>query len=100
MRIITNEVDLAETSPAGYTRTFYIPADINGASYKLRLVDGMDVVFEYGEKTYVFFLDSELDKQHCDSIGCLLKPGFNTVRKDCPTGGSMGSCKLNLIQST
>jgi hypothetical protein len=95
MRIIYNEVSLAESSPSGYTREFYIPTNINGANYNLYSTDGVDVVFDYGGLTYVFFLaNSTLDPDHCGAGNCLLKPGYNTVRKECP---SNSNCKLVLL---
>ena len=96
MRIIYTEVSLAESSPSGYTRTFYIPTSINGADYDVWSTDGVDVVFDYGGTIYVFFLpNSTLDPDHCSApIGCQLKPGYNTVQKVCP---SYTVCKLNLL---
>jgi hypothetical protein len=78
VRILTNEIDLAQSSPAGYTREFYIPNSIEGVPYKVKSSDGIDLVFDYSGKTYVFYLPSgELENY------VFLKTGHNTIQKFC-----------------
>ncbi|MGV8162787.1 MAG: hypothetical protein ACP5N2_05655 [Candidatus Nanoarchaeia archaeon] len=93
MRIINSEVDLAQMSPSGYTRTFYIPNSIEGVPYSLKSNDGVDVVFDYYGKTYVFFLNNGTLR----NANIFLKPGYNKIRKDCSFQNS--ACRVELVSS-
>ncbi|MFA6073677.1 MAG: hypothetical protein WC758_06180 [Candidatus Woesearchaeota archaeon] len=90
MRIISTEVDLARSSPSGYTRTFYIPTSIDDIGYSVNSSDGIDVVFDYAGKTYVFFLSNG----SLDDSAVSLKTGYNKIYKDCSLQNTICSVKL------
>ncbi|MGV8169313.1 MAG: hypothetical protein ACP5N3_04625 [Candidatus Nanoarchaeia archaeon] len=91
MRVIDTEVTLAQSSPSGYTRVFYLPSSIEGVPYSVRgSADGVDIVFDYSGATYVFFLSngSLTDAK-------FLRTGYNTIYKDCSYQYS--ECYVRLI---
>ncbi len=92
MRIINTEVDLAEASPGGYQRTFYLPTAIDGTVYNVSSSDNIDVIFDYNQKTYVYFLPNTTLE---NAKGGVLKPGSNTIYKNCTVLNS--KCRVELI---
>jgi hypothetical protein len=106
MRLISSEISLAETSPNGYMRTFYVPTTINGEYYNVSSTDGVDVVFRYNGRIYVYYLaNTSLDEAHCATVdaegnsNCLLSTGFNTIKKTCQPPPNR-HCTLDLLQNT
>jgi hypothetical protein len=97
MRIIDTEIMLAESSPAGYTRKFYLPTNIDGKYYELFSTDGVDIVFKYEDTTYVFYLvNTSLGEDDCINLHqCRLQTGYNVIQKECPPSAK---CRLNLLQ--
>jgi hypothetical protein len=93
MRILNTEIDLAQSSPSGYTRTFYIPTQIEGVPYKLKSNDDVDVVFDYYGKTYVFFLANGSLK----NSDAYLSTGYNKIHKSCTYQNSV--CTVELLNS-
>jgi len=80
MRILSSEVNLAELSPSGYERTFYIPNLIDGQDYNISSYDDVAVLFNFNNKDYVFFFSG--NSSLWGACSCV-KPGYNTIKKDC-----------------
>lgn len=75
--IIDQEATLAESSPAIYTRDFYLPRTIDGFDVTLSCKNGWDVVMNYKGKEYVYFFTN----MSCTNIDL----GDNTISKVCPS---------------
>lgn len=80
MRIISSEVTLAELSPHGYVRTFYIPLLIDGQEYNVSSYDDVGLLFNFNNENYVFFFSG--NSSLWGACSCI-KPGYNTIKKDC-----------------
>lgn len=79
--IIDSEIKLAQGSPAVYTRSFDIPSDIQGVPFNLSCKNGADIVIDFKDKQYIYFLDQGV------SGGCLhVHSGENSIRKFCYPG--------------
>jgi len=83
MNIIENEMTLAEQSPVGYSRTFYLPSSIDGKNYLINAsIDGSgknDVVIIFGQNYYVFLMPNSSIVQYNNP----LLPGENNITKKC-----------------
>jgi hypothetical protein len=73
--VIDTEVGLASVSPAIYTRTFFIPYLLDGRDYTIELEDSRDIVVNFNNDLYVFFLNQ--------TISGNLSKGDNTITKTC-----------------
>lgn len=69
-----NEIDLARSVSDGYTRTFNLPATIEGNSYGISIIDNRELVVKYLDKEYVLFLEGNVRGN--------INSGENTIRKE------------------
>jgi hypothetical protein len=75
---LVNELSLAERMPAGYERTFVLPAHINGIGYNLTLIEvaqpGRDeLLIEVQGEASVYFL--------VQNVSGTFTPGLNSLRR-------------------
>lgn len=59
-KLVTNEIDIAESTTDGYIRTFTIPAKVKGNSYTIEIIDNRELVVNYLDKEYVLFLPEKI----------------------------------------
>ncbi len=55
--ILITEADLAETIGDGYSRTFELPYTLSGFNYTVTLQDQEDLVLNYKEEQFIYFLN-------------------------------------------
>lgn len=92
--IIDSEIKLAQASPAEYVRIFEIPSDIQGIPFNISCHNGNDVVIDFKDKQYVYFLSSNV------MGGCLSPPihsGENTIKKFCYSNRLIVICPVEFI---
>lgn len=73
--LVDTEINLARISPAIYTRTFFIPHLLDGREYSLSIEDNRDIVVNFNNELYVFFLNQ--------TVSGNLNKGENTIIKTC-----------------
>ena len=89
--IIDSEIKLAQSSPAVYTRSFEIRSDIQGVPFTLTCNNNADIVIDFKDKQYVYFLDQGV------TGGCLhVTSGGNTIKKFCYSG-ALTKCPVKFI---
>lgn len=71
--LINNEVILAGQVNPGYNREFYLPSTIDSEEYNITLIGDYDLIIDYRQYRYLFFLDGN------GSNICPLKPGLNSI---------------------
>src|SRR3989344_6539539 len=71
--LVTSEVDTAKPLSDGYTRTFSIPNKIKGNDYQIGIIDNRELIVNYLDKEYVYFLPEKVE----GNVG----RGINRIRK-------------------
>jgi len=73
--IIFNEVKIAEAMPVDYTKEFILPLYIEGNSYTIDIIDGTELIINYKDKEYVYFLSNNFNSYS------YIQPGINIISK-------------------
>ena len=59
--LVSNEVYAAKPLSDGYTRTFELPNKINGNEYDIEIIDDRELVVNYLDEEYVYFLPEKVE---------------------------------------
>ena len=73
--IVFNEVKIAESMPIDYTKEFILPLYIEGKSYTIDIIDGTELIINYKDKEYVYFLLNDFNNYS------YIEPGMNIITK-------------------
>ena len=73
--IIFNEIKIAKNMPVNYTKEFMLPLYIEGTSYNIDIIDGIEVIITYKDREYIYFLTQDFN-EYSD-----LGPGINLITK-------------------
>jgi len=76
--MVLSEFDIATKASYGYSRTFTIPATIDGASYSIALLDNEEIVVDYDGIESVGFLTTPVIGNISKGHNFITKP-FDTV---------------------
>jgi len=58
--VVKEEIDLANTMPDGYQRTFALPKKLRGNNYSVRIIDNRELVVDFFDVEHVVFLPSNI----------------------------------------
>ncbi len=73
--IVFNELSIAETMPVNYSHYFFMPTYINDNPYSITIFDGKELVINYNDQEFVYFLRFDIDNEST------IKKGKNIIKK-------------------